>query len=118
MTFAKAINEYLAKHGEVCTVIGRQFPVDVTESEQRLQSDTAMQMAVLEQAALVRSSNTTADGHQRSWVDHGRNQRGHAASIGQAQIQDRKIGVELLAELVGDDFQSGSKRVFLKPDVR
>lgn len=61
--FTKAINQYLAKHGEAFTVIERQFPVDVTESEQRLQSDTAAQMAVLEQAGLVRSSNTTAVVH-------------------------------------------------------
>lgn len=58
--FRKAINLYLAKHGEVCTVIGRQFPVDVSESEQRLQSDAASQMAVLERAGLVRSSHTMA----------------------------------------------------------
>jgi hypothetical protein len=62
--FRKAINQYLTKHREVCTMIGRQFPVDITGSEQRLQSDTASQMAVLEQAGLVRSSHTTA-------VDHG-----------------------------------------------
>jgi hypothetical protein len=61
--FRTAINQYLAKHGDACTMIGREFPVDVTESEQRLQSDTAMQMAVLEQAGLVRSSNTTAVVH-------------------------------------------------------
>jgi hypothetical protein len=61
--FRTAINQYLAKHGEACTMIGRQFPVDVTESEQRLQSDTSIQMAVLEQAGLVRSSNTTAVVH-------------------------------------------------------
>ena len=58
--FRKSINQYLAKHGEACTMIRRQFPVDITESEQRLQSDTATQMTVLEQAGLVRSSNTTA----------------------------------------------------------
>lgn len=62
--FTKAINQYLAKHGEACTGIGREFPVDVTESEQRLQSDTASQMAVLEQAGLVHSSNTTAVVHR------------------------------------------------------
>jgi len=61
--FRTAINHYLVKHGEACTMIGRQFPVDITESEQRLQSDTAMEMAVLEQAGLVRSSNTTAIVH-------------------------------------------------------
>ncbi|MGC1782123.1 MAG: hypothetical protein WA708_06365 [Acidobacteriaceae bacterium] len=37
--------------------------MEVTEPEQRLQSDTAMQMAVLEQAGLVRSSNTIAVVH-------------------------------------------------------
>jgi hypothetical protein len=37
-----------------------QVPVDITESEQSLQSDTPCQMAVLEQAGLVRSSNKTA----------------------------------------------------------
>lgn len=61
--FRKAIDEYLTKYGQACTMIGRQFPVDITESEQRLQSDTAMQMAVLEQAGLVRSSDTTAVVH-------------------------------------------------------
>jgi hypothetical protein len=61
--FRKTINQYLAKHGEACTMIGREFPVDVTEAEQRLQSDTATQMAVLEQAGLLRSSNTTAVVH-------------------------------------------------------
>jgi hypothetical protein len=61
--FKKAINQYLTKHGQACTVIGRQFPVDISEAEQRLQSDAASQMAVLEQAGLVRSSNTTAVVH-------------------------------------------------------
>jgi hypothetical protein len=69
--FRKAINQYLAKHGEACTVIGREFPVDVTESEQKLQSDTATQMAVLEQAGLVRSSNTTAVVHGMLDALHG-----------------------------------------------
>ncbi len=58
--FRTAINRYLAKHGDVCTGIGRQFPVDISDAEQRLQSDAASQMAVLEQAGLVHSSNTTA----------------------------------------------------------
>jgi hypothetical protein len=69
--FRKAINQYLEKHGEACTMIGRQFPVDVTESEQRLQSDTATQMAVLEQAGLVHSSNTTAVVHGMLDALHG-----------------------------------------------
>lgn len=69
--FRKAINQYLAKHGEACTMIGRRFPVDVTESEQGLQSDTASQMAVLEQAGLVHWSNTTAVVHGMLDALHG-----------------------------------------------
>jgi hypothetical protein len=58
--FRKAIDQYLAKHGKACTWIGRPFPVDVSESEQKLQSGAAAQMAVLEGAGLVRSSDTVA----------------------------------------------------------
>jgi len=56
----KAINQYLGKHGKVCTWIGRPFPVDVSESEQKLQSETASRMVVLEAAGLVRSSDAVA----------------------------------------------------------
>ena len=59
----KAIDQYLTKHGEACTVIGRPFPIDVSESEQRLQSGTSLEMATLEQAGLLQSSNTTAVVH-------------------------------------------------------
>jgi hypothetical protein len=38
--FTKAINEYLVKHGAACTVIGRQFPIDVPQSEQREQVES------------------------------------------------------------------------------
>lgn len=69
--FWKAINQYLAKHGESCTGIAREFPVDITEPEQRLQSDTATRMAVLEQAGLVRSSKTTAVVHRMLDALHG-----------------------------------------------
>ena len=61
--FTKAINQYLAKNDEACTMIGRQFPVDIPESEQKGQYGVGPQMAVLEQAGLVRSSNTTAVVH-------------------------------------------------------
>jgi hypothetical protein len=33
--FTKAINEFLTKHGEACTVIGRDFPIDLYRSEQK-----------------------------------------------------------------------------------
>ncbi len=58
--FRKAINQYLEKHGKACTWIGRPFPVDVSEPEQRLQFGTGTQMAVLEAAGLVRSSDAVA----------------------------------------------------------
>jgi hypothetical protein len=58
--FRKAIDQYLEKHGRACTWIGRPFPVDVSESEQRLQFGTSAQMAVLEAAGLVHSSDTVA----------------------------------------------------------
>jgi len=61
--FMNSINQYLTKHGQACTVIGRQFPVDVPKSEQKLQVGAAIQMAALEQAGLVRSSDTTAVVH-------------------------------------------------------
>jgi hypothetical protein len=58
--FRKAIDQYFANHGKVCTWIGRPFPIDVSESEKKLQSGTGAQMAVLETAGLVRSSDTIA----------------------------------------------------------
>jgi hypothetical protein len=61
--FTKAINQYLAKHGEACTLISRQFPVDIPESEQKGQYGIRPQMAALEQAGLVHASNTTAVVH-------------------------------------------------------
>jgi hypothetical protein len=58
--FRTAIDQYLGKHGKACTWIGRPFPIDVSESEQKLQWGTGAQMAVLEAAGLVRSSGTIA----------------------------------------------------------
>lgn len=61
--FTKAINEYLTKHGEACTVIGRQFPIEVPRSEQSEQFGIAPKLAALEEAGLVHASNTTAVVH-------------------------------------------------------
>ena len=61
--FTKAINEYLAKHGEACTVIGRQFPIDVPRSEQSEQYGIGPKLAALEHAGLLNASNTTAVVH-------------------------------------------------------
>lgn len=61
--FTKAINEYLAKHGEACTVIGRPFPIDVPQLEQRERFGTGPKLAALEQAGLVHGADTTAVVH-------------------------------------------------------
>ena len=59
----KAINDYLAKHGEACTVIGRQFPIDVPRSEQGEQYGIGPKLAALEQAGLLNVTDTTAVVH-------------------------------------------------------
>jgi hypothetical protein len=61
--FTKAINQYLTQHGEACTVIDRQFPVDVPEAEQKAQYGVGRKLAALEQAGLARGTNTTAVVH-------------------------------------------------------
>lgn len=61
--FANTINQYLAKHGKVCTVIGRQFPVDLPRSEKNDQFGIGAKLAALERAGLVHSSDTTAVVH-------------------------------------------------------
>lgn len=65
--FTKAINQYLAKHGQVCALVDQTFPVNVTVAEQKEQTGIGPQMAALEQAGLVRGSNTTAVVH--GWAD-------------------------------------------------
>ena len=61
--FTKAINQYLTKHGEACTVIGRAFPIDVPRSEQMEQYGIGPKLAALEQAGLVQATETTAVVH-------------------------------------------------------
>jgi hypothetical protein len=61
--FTKAINDYLTKHGEVCTVIGRQFPIDIPRSEQSEQFGIGPKLSALEQAGLVHATDTTAVVH-------------------------------------------------------
>ena len=61
--FTIAINQYLAKHGDVCTAIVPQFPVDVPQREQKGQYGIGPKLATLEQAGLVHSSDTTAVVH-------------------------------------------------------
>lgn len=57
VNFTKAINEYLASHGEVCTAIGIQFPVDIPIAQS---GGIGSQLAVLGQAGLVHATDTTA----------------------------------------------------------
>jgi len=61
--FAKAINDYLTKHGAACTVIGRQFPIGVPRSEQIEQYGIGPKLAALEQVGLVQATETTAVVH-------------------------------------------------------
>jgi hypothetical protein len=58
--FSKAINQYLAKHGQACTFFAQTFPIDIPTSELKDQYGAASQMAALEKAGLVHGSNTTA----------------------------------------------------------
>jgi hypothetical protein len=61
--FTKAINGYLAKHGDTCTSIGRQFPIDIPASAQQAQYGFGPQLEALQQAGLVAEANTTAVVH-------------------------------------------------------
>jgi hypothetical protein len=61
--FAEAINQYLARHGQTCTLIGRQFPVDLPRSEVNNPSGIGTKLAALERAGLVSWIDTTAVVH-------------------------------------------------------
>ena len=61
--FTKAINVYLTNHGAASTVIGRQFPIDLPHSEQIEHFGIEPKLAALEQAGLVRATETTAVVH-------------------------------------------------------
>ena len=61
--FTVAINQYLAKHGEVCTQIGGQLPIDVPKSRQNDLSGIGPKLAAFEQAGLVRETDATAVVH-------------------------------------------------------
>lgn len=63
VNFTKAINEYLAKHGQVCALVDQTFPANVTLPEQKQQMGIGPQAAALEQAGLVRGTNATAVVH-------------------------------------------------------
>jgi hypothetical protein len=58
--FTKAINQYLVKHGDTCSSLGQTLPIDVTVPGQKEQYGIGPQLAALEEAGLVHSTNTTA----------------------------------------------------------
>lgn len=57
--FTITINEYLTTHGAACTVINRQFPIDVSQSEQKEQYGIGPELAALGYAGLVHATDTT-----------------------------------------------------------
>ena len=61
--FTKAINQYLAKRDDACSSLGQTLPVNVTVSEQKDRYGIGPQLAALEEAGLVHSTNTTAVVH-------------------------------------------------------
>lgn len=62
-TFTAAINQYLAQHGKVCISFDEQFPIDVPRSAPTDETSTAAKMAALQQANLVRETDTIAVVH-------------------------------------------------------
>ena len=61
--FTEAIDQYLAKRDDACSSLGQTLPIDVTVSEQKEQYGIGPQLATLEEAGLVHSTNTTAVVH-------------------------------------------------------
>ena len=61
--FTSAINQYLAKHGQACTSIGREFPIDIPASVPQSQCGFGPQLSALQQAGLVSETDTTAVVH-------------------------------------------------------
>lgn len=58
--FKAAINQYLARHGQVCIPVDGQFPIDIPASEQNQSGGTSVQLAALARAGLVDATDTTA----------------------------------------------------------
>lgn len=62
--FTEAIDQYLARRDDACSSLGQTLPIDVTVSEQKDQYGIGPQLATLEEAGLVHSTNTTAVVHR------------------------------------------------------
>ena len=60
---ATAIDQYLSRHGEACSLINRQFPVDVPRSQPKDQYGSGDKLATLEQAGLLHGNDATAVVH-------------------------------------------------------
>jgi len=58
--FTVAVNQYLDHHGQACTLIGPQFPVDIPRSQQ---STIDAKLSALQHAGLVSEIDTTAVVH-------------------------------------------------------
>jgi hypothetical protein len=58
--FTAAVNQYLDHHGQACTLIGPQFPVDIPRSQQ---STIDAKLSALQHAGLVSEIDTTAVVH-------------------------------------------------------
>jgi len=61
--FTNAINHYLAMHGQACTSIGREFPIDVPASTPQSQYGFGPQLLALQQTGLVSEADSTAVVH-------------------------------------------------------
>jgi hypothetical protein len=61
--FTAAVNQYLTRHGQTCTLIRRQFPVDLPRSELNNPSGIVTKLTALERAELVSGIDTTAVVH-------------------------------------------------------
>jgi hypothetical protein len=58
--FTAAVNQYLDHHGQACTLIGPQFPVDIPRSQQ---SSLGEKLSTLQHAGLVSETDTVAVVH-------------------------------------------------------
>jgi hypothetical protein len=58
--FTAAVNQYLDHHGQACTLIGPQFPVDIPRSQQ---SSVGEKLSALQRVGLVSEMDTSAVVH-------------------------------------------------------
>jgi len=61
--FTAAIDQYLDRHGQVCALVGPQFPVDVPRSRLNDPSDVGAKLTALLHAGLVSETDTMAVVH-------------------------------------------------------